>query len=350
VSQSTATTIPDHPTVEIKEHFVQLADAIHEVFWISQVDFFRFLYVSPAYERIWGASRESLYENPAAIIESVLPEDRMRWVVGVADQAHPQTEIEYRIRRPDGQVRWIRTRLFPIPDKSGEVLRVAGVSEDITDRKVAEKEILEVSGRERRRMGEEIHDGICQQLTGIVYMLKTLEKKLSDHGLTEAHDAAHMGRLMRQTIDQARRLARGLYPVQLEANALMSALGELALSMRQLYNVRCTFESSSPILIEDPDVATHLYRIAQEATTNAVTHGRASRIIISLTEEAGVIYLRIRDNGHGPPHGHKYGRGMGLRIMDYRARMIGGKLTVQKESAGGMLVTCGFPVPSRHDH
>jgi len=335
---------------EIKEYFLQMADAIQEVFWISHADFFRFLYVSPAYETIWGVSCETLYRHPESIVDSVVPEDRMRWILAMSEQAlHPQnTELEYRIRRPDSTVRWIRTRLFPIRNGPKDALRVAGISEDITDRKLVEREILEISGRERQRMGQEIHDGICQHLTGIAYMLKTLEQNLTECSSKEADSAAHMGQLLHQAIDQGRRLARGLYPINLDANGLMSALREMASNVEKLYGVGCCFECQTPILMDDHDAATHLYRITQEAVSNAITHGRATQLAISLTDAAGVAYLRIRDNGGaGLTQDPAMALGMGLRIMQYRARMIGAKLTIQEEPGGGVLITCALPLKRR---
>jgi PAS domain S-box-containing protein len=283
---------------ELKEHFLQLADAVHEVLWISQVDFFRFLYISPAFENIWGRRVADLYEHPEMILEAVLPEDRMCWIMAIAEQAlHAQTELEYRIQHPDGSVRWIRTRLFPIREGRRDVLRVAGISEDITERKLVEREILEISDRERQRMGQEIHDGICQNLTGIAYMMKTLERDLKAQDAPEAEEAAHMGQLLRQTIDHARRLARGLYPVELDANGLTSALQQLARNMEKIYEVDCHFTCEGSVAVADHVAATHLYHIAQEALTNAITHGRATKLTLDLVNESGVVYLRVRDNG-----------------------------------------------------
>src|SRR5262249_4489930 len=149
---------------------------------------------------IWGLPCESLYERPDSIIDSVMPEDRMRWAVALAEQTlHPQTELEYRILRPDGQMRWIRTRLFPIQGAQPDMLRMAGVSEDITDRKCAELEILEISSRERHLMGQEIHDGICQHLIGIAYLTKALERSLSTQDHAHAERAAHIGQLVQES-------------------------------------------------------------------------------------------------------------------------------------------------------
>jgi PAS domain S-box-containing protein len=330
---------------EIKEHFLQMAQAIHEVLWISQVDFFRFVYVSPAFETIWGIPCEDLYQHPESIIDSIVPEDRMRWVTAMAEQAlHPHTEIEYRVLRPEGAIRWIRTRLFPIREGHQDVLRVAGISEDITDRKLAEREILEISARERQKMGQEVHDGICQHLTGVSYMLKSLEQDLTSGNSELAVQATHMNRLLRDTINRARRLARGLYPVEIEAHGLMAALRELTHDVKNLYDVECTFDAPEPVQIMDHVAATHLYRITQEAVMNAITHGQASKLVISLINGGGVAYLRIRDNGNGVTQDPERPAGMGLRIMHHRARMIGAKLTVQNEPGDGLIIYCAIPL------
>lgn len=331
---------------KVQDLFFQFAEKLNEVFWVTQVSDGRFLYISPGYERVWGRTCESLYQHPDRFFDSVLPEDRVRVATAVVEQPlRPRTEIEYRILHTSGSVRWIRSRMFPVRGSASDGERVVGISEDITERKVAEKTILEISGRERDRMGQDLHDGVCQQLTGISFMVKVLESDMRKTHPGLADKALEIGHLIKQTIADTRSVARGLYPVELKTHGLTGALQELALHCAQLFGISCTYMGSDSVSVNDNETAMHLFRIAQEAVTNAVTHGKADQVLIHLTEENRVVHLRIRDNGHGFPQVSDRGQGMGIRIMDYRSRMIGGTLTVQPEAEGGALVTCSYPCP-----
>jgi PAS domain S-box-containing protein len=324
--------------------FAQLAENINEVFWISTTGSKRFLYVSPAYDRVWGRPADGLYGYPESFFENVFFEDRARVVAAFIDQpTRTHNDIEYRIVRPNGQVRWIRTRMYPAKNSRREVERVVCVSEDITERKAAEKAIVEISGRERQRMGQDLHDGVCQQLTGISYMVKALEQRLESNAASESKTASQIGQLIKQAIEQTRSLARGLFPVELESNGLMGALQELAVHTERMFNITCTYVCDYPILLENHDAAMHLYRISQEAITNAVTHGKATQVVIHLFEVDGTVHLQIRNNGESLPESLDRGHGMGLRIMGYRARVIGATLSIQMDGNGGTLVTCSYP-------
>jgi signal transduction histidine kinase len=147
-----------------------------------------------------------------------------------------------------------------------------------------------------------------------------------------------------KAIGQTRSLARGLHPVKPEPNGLMSALQELASQTKTLFNVDCRFTCRQPVLIEDSTTATHLYRIAQEAVTNAIKHGKPGLIQISLTQTPGRINLAVKDNGVGLRSRRGKHRGMGLRIMHYRAGTIGGSLAIRKATGGGTTVVCSVPL------
>jgi len=136
-----------------------------------------------------------------------------------------------------------------------------------------------------------------------------------------------------------------LYPVHLEADGLMTALQELAAQTQALYKIRCRFVCEEPILIYDNSVATHLYRIAQEALNNAVRHGKPATIEIALREEGDALGLRIADDGVGITPATNGQRGLGLSIMQYRARMIDGALDVRRDSPSGTVVTCSLTAP-----
>jgi PAS domain S-box-containing protein len=215
---------------------------------------------------------------------------------------------------------------------------------DITERKHLEKTILDISAREQRRIGQDLHDGLGQHLTGIAFMSKVQEQKLVEKGLPEADDAAKIVNLVNDAIYKTRELARGLLPVVSDAQGLMSALQQWAGEVEDLFAVGCRFECFTPVLIHDETVATHLYYIAREAVNNAIKHGRARQIFIRLAADDQEGALTIEDDGCGIGKIAAGNKGMGLHLMNYRARMVGGSLEVRRLSAAGTLVTCRFPV------
>ena len=211
---------------------------------------------------------------------------------------------------------------------------------DVTDRIELEKEVLQIGERERRSIAQDLHDGLGQLLGGTAYLTGTLQKKLAAKAVPEARDSARILEVINEAITQTRSLARGLHPVEPEPNGLMAALEMLASRTHKLFHVRCRFNCPQPVLIKDNVVATHLFRIAQEAVTNAIKHGKAGRIRISLIETPERINLAINNNGKPIPARHRKKSGMGLRIMRYRAGIIGGFLALQTEADAGTTVVC----------
>jgi signal transduction histidine kinase len=177
-------------------------------------------------------------------------------------------------------------------------------------------------------------------------MSKVLEEKLSDQSLPEAVEAAKIVKMVNQAIDHTRQLARGLHPVAAEPLGLMSALKKWASEVEELFHIRCTFECEKPLRIHDANLATHLYRIAQEGVTNAIRHGISLHILIGLSGKSGTGTLIIRDDGEGFPKKPADPPGVGLSIMNYRADMVGGSVKVQPNEGRGITVTCVFPIRS----
>ena len=216
---------------------------------------------------------------------------------------------------------------------------------DVTEAKRLERTILEISGREQRRIGQDLHDGLGQHLTGVAFMSKVLEQKLREKNLAEAGDAAKIVALVNQAIDKTRELSHGLLPVLSDTLGLMTALERLALQVENLFQVSCTFECYRAVPIRESDIATHLYHIAQEAVNNALKHGQPRHIAIRLAG-GDQPFLSVDDGGVGLPQsrpaGHA-GQGMGLLIMSYRSKMIGGALEARPGSGGGTEVLCTFP-------
>jgi signal transduction histidine kinase len=220
--------------------------------------------------------------------------------------------------------------------------RTAALTDEMTARERLEKELLSISEREQRRIGHDLHDSLCQHLTGTALAGHVLGEKLAARGMPEIVDANRVVALVEEGIALARSLARGLAPVELEEEGLMAAFRELARSTSERLRIQCRFDVSEPVLIGDADTATHLFRIAQEAISNAIRHGRAQNVRISLSHEAGSVALRVKDDGSGLPDILPPDRGMGLHIMQHRAAMIGARFSIKRESAG-TLVTCVLP-------
>lgn len=214
--------------------------------------------------------------------------------------------------------------------------------DEIKEREHLEKAILDISEREQRRIGQELHDSIGQLLAGIALMIKVLEQKLSTRGIDEASYAQKIASLVDKTTNQTRHLAKGLSPMDLDTGSLASALEELAANTED-FGVRCTFSCAEPGKLDEVVVAKNVYRIAQEAIANAIKHGKCSKIDLELVYGEKSSKLTVESDGFDFPDGKVSSAGMGLSIMEYRARVIGGAVEVRRGSAGGTLVICDFP-------
>jgi PAS domain S-box-containing protein len=493
---------------ESEEKFRQVVENIEEVFWMSDLEKNKILFISSGYEKIWSETRESLYSSPRKWVEAIHPEDRERVLRdALLKQKSGDYDVEYRIIRSDGTLRWIHDRAFPVRNAGGTIDRIAGIAEDITGRKKTEEalrlrssqqgaladlgrralergdlnhvldyavaliprilgiefcsvfelmpgsealllragtgwreglvtretvsakgasqegftllsgapviiadlrtetrfrppalmrdhgvvsgmnviirarsgpygvlsahtserrdfsgvdvdflqsaanvlaaaiesrrleeELLCTIEREQRRIGQDIHDGLCHQLAGIGFSIGLMARDLPDSLDAKSKLADVVGNI-RSAILEARMLARGLSPVQLESDGLISALHELASSTEQLFKISCRFDCEQPVLIEDNATATHLYRIAQEAIHNAIKHGHATHVILTLAD-SGERTLTISDDGLGLPAEFSSSKGMGVHIMKYRAGMIGGRLSIAPGQRTGTKVVC----------
>jgi signal transduction histidine kinase len=218
--------------------------------------------------------------------------------------------------------------------------RTSALIGEIAERERLERELLEISEREQRRIGQDLHDSLCQHLAGTSLAGQVLEEKLRSNGRAERDDATRIVGLIEEGISMARKLAKGLHPIELGSAGLMESLESLALATSDLFKVTCRFECDSPVLIHNPSTSGHLYRIAQEAISNAIKHGKAKRITLRLDSLDEGITLTIRDDGTGLPEMLPAAPGMGLRIMAHRAGMIGSSFQIARNSEGGTSVTC----------
>ena len=293
-------------------------------------------------------------------------------------------EVEYRAVLPNGEIRHISSRGKVHYDSSGRAVRMTGVTWDITARKHAEeqiqtlnqelelrvvertselraavnaleaqiserrrleREILEISEREKARVGQDLHDGLCQTLTGIGCLVRVLQRNVEEKKLAPDTISAKAGEivdLLKDATNEARGLAAGMYPVNIEEYGLAPGLKKLAADTALRFRIACKFECTGSIVLVDNRAAAHVYRITQEAVSNAIRHGKAKLVLISLAAAGGWITLKIEDNGVGLLKDMEP-TGMGLKTMNYRARSIGGSLEIRQHPQRGIEVICSFP-------
>lgn len=330
---------------------------------------------NPATERLFGyAQQELVGHNVRLLMPSPYREEHDGYIdrylkTGEARIIGMGRELTG--QRKDGSI-------FPMDLAVSQVNHLGlftGIIRDISFRKELQNQILEIAAEEQRRIGQELHDGTGQELTGLSLVAGTLVTLLDEVPLTGRNGQAswqieesEMRRIreaakrLSEALMEANRhvqqLSHGIMPVEIEPEGLRSALQELALATDGPQGIRCRFECPAAIAVANNTAATHLYRIAQEAVNNALRHGRADEIVISLIEEHGQIVMDISDNGIGFDPATKtrlYGsgesKGFGLDIMHYRAGMIGGILRISRRTEGGMSVRCILsPSPVRGNH
>lgn len=253
------------------------------------------------------------------------------------------TDMELPVCRCDGTMLTVSCFAAPLPDETGAPVSCLSIFSDVTEQRRLQREILEVSGREQRRIGQDLHDGLGQVLTGVTFLGQALGKKLQDRGLPGADEAVEITRLVNEAIAHTRSLARGLYPVTLETEGLGAALEELLENMENIFNISGVFSYNDDFPKVPRTTAIHLYRIVQEAVNNAVRHGRARLITVSLAPGARQHVLRISDDGCGFDACQPGQSGMGINLMHYRARIIGGTLEMSAQPGAGVTVRCVFP-------
>jgi PAS domain S-box-containing protein len=323
-----------------------ILDNIPDPAWLKGLEG-RFLACNQAMARFYGRPVEAIVGRTAF---DCIPREAVR--ITQEDKMIISTGRTIAVEAPVtdalGRVRWMESIKAPLLDEHEEVIGVTGIARDLTERHELQRQILEISDREQARIGQDIHDELCQQLVSLAFDANSLRRELGARRSAKASKAQRIAEGLDRAITEARRLSRGLFPVRLEREGLEPALEELAKATAARFKIRCGFSRKGEVVVEDPAVATHLYRIAQEAVNNAVRHSLARRVVIRLRGRAGEIDLTIADNGKGLAK--TVGRtttGMGLHIMDYRARTIGGTLHIGPGRRGGMVVSCCIQ-PARH--
>ncbi|MGF1669644.1 MAG: PAS domain S-box protein [Balneolaceae bacterium] len=234
------------------------------------------------------------------------------------------------------EVKWNNNRLF------------SGIIKDITNRKILEKRVLEISDEERKRIGQDLHDGLGQMLTGIRMISENLARKLKANSVPGAEEVAEIAKMTGEADEYARSLTHGMIEVDLEKNGLDAALQNLCRRNKKLFNVECVYQTDGKVIIEKHTIALNLYRIAQEAIHNAVKHGEADLVTVRLSNTGKHTSLIITDNGKGFPDGsdpvHEgFDTGMGIQIMKYRAGLLGGIFEIVRSDDEKTHVRCLIP-------
>jgi hypothetical protein len=294
-------------------------------------------------ERMYGYSKsEAMKLN----VSRMIPEHKRNEMQSLIERLKKKENIDcfetMRLTK-DGRILHISLTATLLRDETGKSFAATITERDITERRHLEKEILEITERERKLIGQEMHDSMGQVLTGVAVKSKGLALKLKGKSSTEAKGALAISKLANLAIAQMRDLARMLYPVDIEAGGLVTALQSLASNAEKILDVRCRFLCEKPVSVNNLTEAKQLYRIAKEAVTNAAKHGKAKTITIELHSTEDLCTLSVKNDGLAFQKSSRPKNGLGLKIMEYRANLMGGVLDIRKGKKNGTVVTCTVP-------
>ena len=300
------------------------------------------LRVNRAQLELFGLTGEEVLGQPVAnfIAEEETAEDLLDRLT----RGETLQNYRARLKQPNGTLKHVLVDANGLWE-DGKLVHSRWFVRDISRRLELEREILATTDREQRRIGQDLHDDLGQQLAGIEFLTQTLAGQLARISRPAQVRAREIARMVQHTMTRARELARGLSPIGVETDGLAVSLRELAARTKKLFRVDCRFKCKGTVLIHDHHVGIHLYRIAQEAVSNAVKHGKASRIDIGLTKNAERIVLAVSDNGIGLPVKVRNKKGMGLHVMQYRAGVIDASLIAQRQPDGGTAFVCSVKEP-----
>jgi two-component system sensor kinase FixL len=303
---------------------------------------------NPAAEDIFGYSADEIVgENIDRLVappHRTVVEKQLRRPVPFEQTGSPGVDREMTGQCKDGST-------FPMELSIHEVelddrIVFTGMARNVSERRRLEQEILDASETERRRIGQDLHDGLGQMLTGIGLLCQDLARHLDEEGHHRADDMAEITEHVKKADRRARTLSHGLIPVDVEPNGLVEALRRLTEEVERPFDVECDFQEIGTVRVRDSTVTTHVYRIAQEAMNNATRHADPDHIKVVLASEEDDLQLRIEDDGVGFEAENPGEKGMGLRTMQYRARLIGGTLDIDSQAGEGTTVTCTLLHPS----
>jgi PAS domain S-box-containing protein len=296
-------------------------------------------------EKLFGWKSREVLGRHNFELRLVHPSDQAKVSAAIKQliqRREPRNVLRNRNYRKDGAImlcEWYNSALL---DEKGQVASILSLAQDIThqERSFMERSIATVSEKERQRIGLELHDVLAQQLAGIAFLSKALERKLSARSSGCSSQAGKLAQLASEAVLQVRNLSSGLYPAELERRGLVAALRELALGQAQIYKIPCSFRQTGTPPVLDSRVSLNLYRIVQEAVANALKHSRASRVEIHFQVKKGDFQLIIADDGCGFSTKAGKSKGQGIPIMTYRAESIGALLQIESVRSQGTVVRC----------
>ena len=366
---------------ESEGKFLGFAEAADQAFWILELFPERIVYVNPVFERIWGHATGELYRNPALWKEAIHREDRPRvtaafenWINGIPDARYA---VEYRVVRPDGQIRWIADHGFILQSRGSRIYRVAGIAEDITEHKRANEALRQVNveleqrvrsrttelersrqelqeliavqesfqDEERKRLARELHDELSQKLTVLKLQIASITPLVSAKVPDLSGQIQDINSLLTETIHAVGQIAANLRPVVLDELGLVTALRDLVEEFSERTRIDCEFSVHPEDLSVDRALATPLYRMVQESLTNVARHAEATEVIVSLYQDAaGTITLDINDNGKGFTNvDRSMHKSFGLIGMRERAAMLGGEMKIHSQPGIGTAIEIVIP-------
>jgi PAS domain S-box-containing protein len=294
-------------------------------------------------ERIYGYSEaEAMKMN----IDRIIPDHKQDEKISLTERVLKGENIElFETQRltKNNRILDISLTATLLKGENGKPFAITTTERDITERRRLEKEILDITERERELIGQEMHDGMGQVLTGIAVKCKGLALRFKGKSSEEMKDALVISKLANKAIAQTRDLAKMLYPVDIETGGLVSALQTLAFNAEKTMGVTCRFRCGKSVSIKNLVEAKQIYRIVQEAITNAIRHGKAKSIIINLRVTKKGTVLSVKNDGLNFPKLLPRKKGLGLKIMKYRTDLIGGSIDIRKGDKGGTVVICIFP-------
>jgi PAS domain S-box-containing protein len=330
---------------QLRETQARMFELLHEGVVVVDTDN-TIRMANPAFERMFGFEAGGAVDTPIDELIAQQPGGRRdhldQHLLGAGAEPPVLTPVEFKCRRRDGST-FEAACVATLAHLNGTTHRLA-VFTDVTERRQLEREILEIAGREQLRIGSDLHDGLGQDLTGVALMLRSVVAQLRKENSAARADVEDIISLVNGAIESTRAMARGLAPVGADRGGLIAGLQSMAVRGMERYGVRAHFNTSlkEPLTLDD-GAATHLYRIAQEAFTNAIRHGRVTQVTIDLATAEGTLTLSVQDNGRGFDERNASNNGLGLKLMRYRAQMLGGDVTIANNKAGGVIVRCTCP-------
>jgi len=288
-------------------------------------------YLNPAFTRVFGYTFE---ESIGCKMDHFVPEENWKETANAIEmvlRGEPVSITETRRISKSGKFIDVSIRGSVYRDRYGRPVGSVVTLRDISEVKFLEKSIMETGERERQKIGNDLHDDLCPHLIGIEGLTKVLKRKVQGYSYDAGNLSDKITELIKEAISKTRRLARGLCPAYFDYG-LESSLRELANNTKLLHQVDCTLECRGTVDIRNPMIVINIYHIIGEAVQNAIRHGKADRIVISIDIEDGNLNLAVRDNGVGMDSSIET-KGMGIRIMSYRAKLVGASFSIQSDSA-----------------